>query len=94
MEDDNMKTLNQKLKSLFKKAFDTKLGKWFLRSLALINTVEGVIHLVVAVIGIWGVCATGVVDPRLLLPIVENIILGGASLITGWALGHEHHHHH
>lgn len=82
-----------KLKTLAQKFFDTKVGKWILKSMAVLNTLEGVIHLVVAVIGIWGIVATGVSDFRIMLPVIENIILGGLSLLTGWALGLKHNHH-
>lgn len=89
-----MKKINETLKNGMKKFFGTKFGRWLLASMAMLNTVEGVIHLVVAFIGIWGVFATGVFDLRILLPIIENIILGGFSLLTGWALGMHHHNHH
>lgn len=86
--------LNEKSKKTMQHFFnDTKLGRWIIASMALLNTVEGIIHLVVAVIGIWGIYATGVADIRVLLPIIENFILGGFSLLTGWALGMKHHHH-
>jgi hypothetical protein len=87
--------LNQTLKNKAKYFFnETKFGGWLLKSMAMLNTVEGIVHLIVALIGIWGVFATGVADFRLLLPIIENLILGLFSLLTGWALGMHHHHHH
>ena len=73
---------------------ENKYGIWLMASMAVLNTVEGIIHLVVAVIGTWGVTATGVFDIRILLPIIENFVLGAFSLLTGWALGIKHHHHH
>jgi hypothetical protein len=88
--------LNEKSKNLAKKFFiETKFGIWLMASMALLNAVEGIIHLVVAVIGGWGAIDVSVYDMRVWLPIIENVILGGFSLLTGWALGikHDHHHH-
>jgi len=73
---------------------ETKLGIWFMASMAVLNAVEGVVHLVVALIGSWGVIDTQVYDIRILLPILENFVLGVFSLLTGWALTAHHHHHH
>lgn len=76
---------------------ENKFGIWLMASMAVLNAVEGIVHLVVALIGTWGVSATGVYDIRILLPIIENFVLGVFSLLTGWALGiqnHHHHHHH
>lgn len=87
--------INHELKEKAKYFFnETRFGGWLLKSMAMLNTVEGIVHLIVACIGIWGVIATGVLDFRLLLPIIENLILGLFSLLTGWALGMHHHHHH
>lgn len=90
------KKINKKLKSSAHYFFiETKLGIWLMASMATLNAIEGIVHLVVAGIGTWGMFAERVMDIRIWLPIVENIILGGFSLLTGWALGikHEHHHH-
>jgi hypothetical protein len=87
--------LNEKSKRTAKWFFiETKFGIWLMNAMAMLNTVEGIIHLIVALIGLWGAFATGVFDFRLLLPIIENFILGAFSLLTGWALGIAHHHHH
>jgi hypothetical protein len=88
--------LNEKSKKLAKYFFiETKIGIWLMASMALLNAVEGIVHLIVAVIGTWGAVDTSVADARVWLPIVENFILGAFSLLTGWALGikHDHHHH-
>lgn len=88
--------LNAKSKQWAKYFFiETKFGIWLMASMAMLNAVEGIVHLVVAVIGTWGAVDTNVVDFRVWLPIVENFVLGLFSLLTGWALGikHEHHHH-
>lgn len=86
---------NEKSKKLAYKFFiETKAGQKLMNAMGMLNTFEGIVHIIVAIIGVWGVGATGVVDIRLLLPIIENFILGGFSLLTGWALGIAHHHHH
>jgi hypothetical protein len=73
-----------------------KLGKLFVRFLAVINAAEGIIHLVVAGVGLWGIIATGVWDWRLWSPVVENFVFGILSVATGIVLGKGilHHHHH
>ena len=90
------KKLNMKSKELAKKFFlSNKIGIWLMASMAVLNMFEGLIHLIVAVIGSWGVVSVDVWDFRVLLPIIENFVLGIFSLLTGWALGisHDHHHH-
>ncbi|PGO60558.1 hypothetical protein [Priestia megaterium] len=90
------KKLNDKMKKIGAYFFlETKIGIWLMASFALLNAVEGFIHLVVAVIGTWGMIDTGSMDIRIWLPVIENFILGLFSLLTGWALGmkHDHHHH-
>lgn len=87
--------LNEKSKKVAHHFFvETNMGIRLMNAMAMLNTVEGIVHLIVAIIGFWGVTAIGVIDVRLLLPIVENFILGGFSLLTGWALGIAHHNHH
>lgn len=74
-----------------------KFGAWFIGALALLNTFEGVIHIVVAIIGFWGAFATNVWDWRLIVPPVENLVFGLFSLVTGFVLGkgiHGHSHSH
>lgn len=91
-----LRKLNKKSKQLARHFFiETKCGIWLMRSMALLNAVEGMIHLIVAGVGTWGVVDEKVFDLRILLPIIENVVLGAFSLLTGWALGikHEHHHH-
>lgn len=89
------KKLNAKSKSMAKKFFiETKFGIWLMASMAMLNAIEGIVHLVVAIIGGWGVVSVDVYDFRVLLPIIENFVLGVFSLLTGWALGIKHDHHH
>ncbi|AYP68312.1 hypothetical protein PQE75_gp167 [Bacillus phage vB_BcoS-136] len=91
-----LKKLNEKSKSFAKKFFiETKMGIWLMASMAMLNAVEGLIHLVVAIIGTWGAVDVSVYDIRVWLPIIENFILGGFSLLTGWCLSvkHDHSHH-
>lgn len=73
---------------------ETKLGKYIMKSLAFLNTVEGIVHLIVAGIGAWGLIDIGAYDFRAWLPVWENFVFGGFSILTGWALGISHHHHH
>lgn len=83
------------MKKLVKKfLLNTKAGKLFMRSLAVLNTAEGIIHLIVALIGVWGVIALGDSNIGVWTPIIENFIFGIFSILTGWALGMTHHHHH
>jgi len=89
--------LNNKSKKLAKKFFiETKFGIWLMASMAMLNAVEGIIHLVVALIGGYGAVDISVYDFRVWMPIIENFILGIFSILTGWALGmkHDHDHHH
>lgn len=89
--------LNNKSKKLAKHFFiETKIGIWLMASIAILNAIEGLIHLIVAIIGVWGAVDTSVIDIRVWTPIIENFILGVFSLVTGWALGikHDHHHNH
>lgn len=89
------KKINIKSKELAKKFFlKNKFGIWLMASMAVLNMFEGLIHLIVAIIGSWGVVSVDVWDFRVLLPILENFVLGVFSLLTGWALGIQHHHHH
>jgi hypothetical protein len=73
-----------------------KLGNLFVKFLAVINTFEGIIHIIVAAIGLWGVIATGTWDWRLLAAPIENFVFGILSVATGIVLGKGilHHHHH
>lgn len=67
----------------------------FLRKpLAILNTLEGLIHIAVAFVGFWGVFSTGEFDWRLLAAPTEHFIFGLFSILTGYILGHEHHHNH
>lgn len=90
-----LKNINEKLKKMAKYFFiETKFGIWLMASMAILNTLEGIIHLVVALIGGWGAIDTKVIDIRVWLPIFENFVLGVFSLLTGWCLGMKHDHHH
>lgn len=94
-----MKNLLHKLNTKSKKGakwffIETKFGIWLMASMAMLNAVEGIVHLIVAVIGSWGAIDTSVTDIRVWLPIIENFVLGLFSLLTSWALGMSHDHHH
>jgi hypothetical protein len=88
------KNINEKLKKIARWFFvETKIGIWIMKWMAVLNGIEGFVHLVVAVIGTWGIIDTGVYDARIWLPVIENFVLGAFSLLTAWALGFVHHHH-
>ena len=62
--------------------------------LAFFNALEGVIHLVIAGIGFWGIFAEMIFDWRIWATPVENLFFGIFSLLTGYILGIDHHHGH
>lgn len=70
------------------------MKKWFIKGLAILNTLEGVIHIIVALIGFWGIIDTGTKDWRIWIPPLENFIFGLFSVLTGYVLGIGHHHVH
>jgi len=61
----------------------TKYEKLVIKPLAFLNSVEGTVHLIVAMIGLWGCVAIKVFDIRVMAPIIENIIFGFFSILTG-----------
>lgn len=63
-----------------------------IKSLALLNGVEGIIHLVVALISGWSLVKLGVYDFGAWLATLENIFFGVFSIFTGYVLGMKHHH--
>lgn len=71
-----------------------KRNKVFVKILAYLNSVEGVIHIIVSLIGFWGAFATGVFDIRVLAAPIENLVFGFFSIMTGIVLGKGFHHHH
>ena len=90
------KTLNKKAKSTLHYFFiETRAGIYIMTSLAFLNTIEGIVHLIVSGVGSWGLIDTSTYDWRTWIPVIENFIFGAFSILTGWALGvkHEHHHH-
>lgn len=62
--------------------------------MAILNTMEGIIHIGVAIIGFWGIIDTGIKDWRIWIPPLENFVFGLFSVLTGYVLGIEHHHEH
>ena len=60
-----------------------KIKKWFSESVALLNWVEGITHLIVSGVGLWGCISINVFDIRVMTPIVENFIFGIFSVLTG-----------
>lgn len=48
------KKLNEKSKKTARYFFvETKIGIWLMASMAILNAIEGIIHLVVVIIGMW-----------------------------------------
>lgn len=89
-----LKRLNEKMKSTTRNFFlKTKLGKLIMKSLAFLNTIEGIVHLIVAFIGCWGLIDTHTYDIRTWIPEIENFIFGLFSILTGWALNSVKHEH-
>jgi hypothetical protein len=68
------------------------MKKWLVKGLAILNTLEGIIHIGVALIGFWGIIDTETWDWRVLAAPVENFIFGLFSILTGYILGTKHHH--
>jgi hypothetical protein len=90
-----MSFLNLKIKKMLAHFFiETKIGMYVMASIAILNTIEGIVHLVVASIGVWGMVDTSTYDIRVWLPAIENFIFGIFSILTGYALGVKHEHHH
>jgi len=54
--------------------------------MGLLNWIEGIVHLVISCIGLWGCVMLKVFDVRIMAPIVENFIFGVFSVLTGIVL--------
>jgi len=67
------------------------MKRWLRKSLAILNSLEGVIHLIVALVSLWGIAATHTWDWRVLAAPLENAVFGAFSLWTGYVLGKDHH---
>ena len=70
------------------------IKKVLIKTLAILNLSEGVIHLVTAGVSFWGMFELGVWDWRVATSPSADLILGFVSLITGVVLGRWHCHHH
>ena len=57
-----------------------------IKSLALLNAVEGIIHIVTACISFYGMWDLGVWDWRVMTAPTFDLFLGAVSLITGYVL--------
>lgn len=66
------------------------MNKLFMKSLAVLNLGEGVIHLVTAAVSFWGMFSLGVWDWRLATSPSADLALGLVSLVTGAALSQWH----
>lgn len=69
------------------------LKRLIIKALVFINFGEGIIHLVVSTISLWGIYDLGVSDWRVLTAPVTDLFLGLASLFTGYILKDFAHHH-
>lgn len=78
--------------SLQKFLIETKVGKYIIKSLAILNTVEGIIHLIVSFVGAWGLIDIHTYDIRVWTPVAENFVFGLFSIFTGWILGKTYKH--
>lgn len=71
--------LKKKMEHFF---FENKFGKWLFGSMAVLNSIEGVIHLIVAGIG-----TAGVIKAFGITAITTMLFLSGvAPAITMWAI--------
>ena len=61
----------------------TKHKKVIISLFAIFNSIEGIVHIIVASIGMWGCIDLGIYDFRILLPNIENYVFGIFSLLTG-----------
>lgn len=66
------------------------MNKLAMKILAVLNLGEGVIHIVTAVISLWGMSSLGVWDWRVATSPVADLGLGLVSLVTAVALGKWH----
>jgi hypothetical protein len=68
------------------------MNKLFMKTLAVLNLGEGVIHIFTAAVSFWGMASLGVWDWRVATSPTADFALGFVSLITGVALGKWHSH--
>jgi hypothetical protein len=70
------------------------LKKFIIKALVFINLGEGIIHLVVSAVSLWGIYDLGVFDWRVLTAPITDLFLGLASLFTSYVLrdfaNHQH----
>ena len=68
------------------------MNKLFMKTLAVLNLSEGVIHILTAAVSFWGMLSLGVWDWRVATSPTADLALGLVSLVTGVALGKWHSH--
>lgn len=71
--------MKEKIKYFF---FETTVGKWLYRSMAVLNGIEGIVHLVIAAVGTFGVIQA--FGPSFLSTMFMSQGLGDAA--TMWAI--------
>ena len=64
----------------------------FIKCLAVLNMLEGIIHIVCSLISFWGIYAIGVWDWRVATSPTTDIFLGVLSIVTAIVLGKWHPH--
>lgn len=67
--------------------------KFFMKFLALINMVEGLIHFVTGGLVVWGIFSLGRSNWQIGSGAMIDILLGIISIFTAYVLGIKHHHH-
>jgi len=68
------------------------MKKLAIKTLAVLNVGEGVIHIVTAAISFWGMFTLSVWDWRVATSPTADLALGVVSFVTGIALGKWHSH--
>lgn len=62
------------------------LKQFIIKILSFVNFAEGIIHLIVATVSLWGMYDKGIWDWRIATAPVTDLFLGVASLVTGFIL--------
>jgi hypothetical protein len=83
----------ERAKKVTKFFTENKTGIRIRKSIGIVNTFEGAIHLVVALISFYGIHLEGASNWMVFAAPVENLVFGLLSLLTGFILGIDLHHH-
>ena len=63
------------------------MKNFLVKSLAVVNMGEGIIHIITSLICFWGIADTGTWDWRIVLSPTFDFIMGFASILTSFVLG-------